>query len=287
MKENTEDWDIVVTPKASVFRFNFPEIWRYRDLVTLLVKRDVVSQYKQTVLGPVWLIIQPLVSALFFTVIFGRFAKFNTGELPYPIFIFSGLTIWYFFSTTYSKTATVFLSNSAIFGKVYFPRLIVPISTFLSNSISFFIQFGVFVCLLVFYKFFKGFDIQMNYYLLPVFPLLVLMFGLMGMSVGLITSSLTNKYRDLSFLISYVIQFLMYFSSVVFPLDKLGSGGVIQTLINLNPLLHIVNMFRSIFFSTPMPDAHWLAYSAIMCVVSLFGSIAIFNSVEKSFMDSV
>jgi len=285
MENEEQKWDLIVTPKGNFFKLNLFELWHYRDLIMLLVKRDIVSQYKQTVLGPIWLIVQPVLSGIFFTIIFGNFAKFNTGEIPYPIFTFSGLTIWYFFATTFAKTSSVFITNSSIFGKVYFPRLSVPLSSLISNSVSFFIQFGVFVLLLLYYKFFRNYDFHVNFSLLIFFPPLLLLFGLMGVSIGLLASSLTTKYRDLSFLLSFGLQFLMYFSSVVFPLG--GFNNKIQMLLNLNPLMHMVNFFRSIFLSSPSPSAFWLVYSTLFVLVTLFGSIIVFNRVEKSFMDNI
>jgi lipopolysaccharide transport system permease protein len=280
-----KDWDLIIKPKPNIFHLGLKELFEYKDLIWLFVKRDIVAQYKQTVLGPLWLIIQPLLSTLFFTIIFGNFAKFDTKGIPYPIFTLSGLTIWNFFSTSLGKTSSVFVSNSAIFGKVYFPRLTVPVSALISNSFTFLIQFVILLFLLVYYKFVKNYDWHINYNLLILFPFVLLLCGLFGLGCGLIISSLTTKYRDLTFLIGFGLQFVMYFSSVVFPIDKFS--GKIQTLFNLNPLLHIVGMFRAIFINAPLPGTQWILYSTGWTVLVLLIGAVIFNKVEKSFMDTV
>jgi lipopolysaccharide transport system permease protein len=280
-----KDWDLIIKPKPNIFHLGLKELFEYKDLIWLFVKRDIVAQYKQTVLGPLWLIIQPLLSTLFFTIIFGNFAKFDTKGIPYPIFTLSGLTIWNFFSTSLGKTSSVFVSNSAIFGKVYFPRLTVPVSALISNSFTFLIQFIILLFLLVYYKFVNNYDWHINYNLLILFPVVLLLCGLFGLGCGLIISSLTTKYRDLTFLIGFGLQFVMYFSSVVFPIDKFS--GKIQTLFNLNPLLHIVGMFRAIFISAPLPGTQWILYSTGWTVLVLLIGAVIFNKVEKSFMDTV
>ncbi|MBK9283221.1 MAG: ABC transporter permease [Sphingobacteriaceae bacterium] len=283
--EEEDNWDLIVSPKSSLLELNLREVWNYRDLILLFTKRDIISQYKQTILGPLWLIIQPILSTVFFTVIFGWFAKFKTGEIPYAIYTLSGLTIWNFFSTSLSKSSSVFLSNAGIFGKVYFPRLTVPISIVLSNAISFIIQFIVLLCLLFIYTYFKDFNWQPNIKLFFLLPFILIIFAFYGMGLGLIASALTTKYRDLSFLISFMLQFILYFSSVVFPLD--GFAGKFQLLFNLNPLTHIVKLFRAIMISTEMPDPKWIIYSITIGIITLLLGILIFNKIEKSFMDTI
>ena len=284
MKEQKE-WDLIIKPKPNIFHLGLKEVIEYKDLIWLFVKRDVVAQYKQTILGPLWLIIQPLLSTLFFTIIFGSFAKFDTKGIPYPVFTLSGLTIWNLFSTSLNKTSNVFVSNAGIFGKVYFPRLTVPVSTLISNGFTFLIQFFILLLLLLYYKVFNNYDWQMDLKLLFLFPLVLILSSLFGLGCGLIISSLTTKYRDLTFLVGFGLQFVMYFSSVVFPIDKFSAK--IQLLFNLNPLLHIVGLFRAIFINAPLPQTQWLLYSATWTlIVVTFGAI-VFNRVEKSFMDTV
>ncbi len=280
-----KNWDLIIKPKPNIFHLGLKEVIEYKDLIWLFVKRDMVAQYKQTVLGPLWLIIQPLLSTLFFTIIFGSFAKFDTKGIPYPIFTLSGLTIWNFFSTSLNKTSSVFVSNAGIFGKVYFPRLTVPVSTLISNGFTFLIQFFILLLLLLYYKIFNNYDWQVDLKLLFLFPIVLILCGLFGLGCGLIISSLTTKYRDLTFLVGFGLQFVMYFSSVVFPIDKFSSK--IQLLFNLNPLLHIVGLFRAIFINAPLPEIQWLLYSAVWTILVLIIGAVVFNKVEKSFMDTV
>ncbi|HWY12476.1 MAG TPA: ABC transporter permease [Bacteroidia bacterium] len=280
-----KDWDIIIKPKPKLFHFGFKEIWAYRDLIILFVKRDIVSQYKQTILGPLWLIIQPILTTVFFTIIFGKFAKFDTGGIPFPIFTLSGLTIWNFFAMSLNKTSSVFVNNATIFGKVYFPRLTVPFSAIIANFITFLVQFAILLLLLFYYKFFNNYVWQINYFGLLGLLLLLIIFSLFGLGAGLIVSSITTKYRDLGFLVGFALQFVMYFSSVVFPLDKLGPKW--GSIINLNPLIHLVHWFRAIIINAPMPNMSLLLYSTAFMIIVLFSGILVFNRVEKSFMDTV
>ncbi len=284
MQEN-KDWDLIVKPRVNIFHLGFKELWAYRDLILLFVKRDIVAQYKQTILGPLWLIIQPVISTVFFTIIFGNFAKFDTSGIPYPIFTLSGLTFWNFFSSSFNKTSSVFLSNAGIFGKVYFPRLTVPASSLIANFIAFIVQFVILIVLLLYYQFSGSYSWQMNFSLVWLFPFLLIVCGLFGLGLGLIMSSLTTKYRDLTFLVGFILQFVMYFSSVVFPLTNFSPK--LQFLFNLNPLLHLINLFRAIMINSDMPSVLWLLYSLSFMLVTLFLGIIIFNKVEKSFMDTV
>ena len=284
MKEETE-WDLIIKPKPKVFSLSLGELFLYKDLIVLFVKRDMVAQYKQTILGPMWLVIQPLLTTLFFTLIFGSFAKFDAGTVPYPVFTLSGLTIWNFFASSLNKTSNVFVSNAGMFGKVYFPRLTVPLSALISNAFSFLIQFAILLILLLYYKLVNGYDWQVNWKLMALFPFVLILCGLFGMGAGLIISSVTTKYRDLSFLVGFALQFMMYFSCVVFPTDNFSPK--IQAIFNLNPLLHIVNFFRAIFVNTPFNDLSWLIYSTAWTVIVLVIGMLIFNKVEKSFMYTV
>jgi lipopolysaccharide transport system permease protein len=280
-----KDWDLIIKPKPNLFHLGFKELLAYRDLIFLFVKRDIVAQYKQTILGPLWLVIQPIITTIFFTIIFGKFAKFDTGGIPFPIFTLSGLTIWNFFASSLNKTSSVFVNNASMFGKVYFPRLTVPVSAIIANTITFAVQFLILIILLLFYKYSVNYTWEVNYQAMILLPVLLIVSSLFGMGCGLIVSALTTKYRDLSFLVGFVVQFLMYFSSVVFPLDKLSPK--IISVLNFNPLYHLVSLFRAIMINSPMPDLGWLVYStSFMCII-LFSGIIVFNRVEKSFMDTV
>ena len=284
MTEENE-WDIIIKPKTKLLSFGLNDIWAYRDLIILFVKRDIIAQYKQTILGPLWLVIQPVLSTIFFTIIFGTFAKFETGGIPYPIFTLSGLTIWNFFASSFTKTSNVFVSNASIFGKVYFPRLTVPLSSLIANFITFFVQLFILIALLVYYSIVYNYQWQMNWGAFFLLPFLLLATGLFGMGLGIIASSLTTKYRDLTFLMGFILQFVMYFSSVVFPINNFGEK--LKFLFNLNPLIHFVDLFRSIFINSPAPEPIWLLYSTGFVIVSLIFGTLIFSKVEKTFMDTV
>lgn len=287
MKETDKEknWDLVIRSKTPFLRLGLKELYRYRDLVMLFAKRDIVAQYKQTLLGPTWLVIQPILSTIFNTIIFGTLAKFDTKGIPYPVFILSGLTAWNFFASAFNKTSGIFITNASIFGKVYFPRLTVPLASIISNFITFIIQFALLLCLLLFYKFQNGYDWEINYKWLLALPLLLGAISLLGLGAGLVISSLTTKYRDLTFLTGFIMQFLMYFSSVAFPINSFGSKW--EIFFKLNPILHLVSLFRAIVINAPLPDVMWLAYSIVSTLIILIIGILIFNKVEKSFMDTV
>jgi lipopolysaccharide transport system permease protein len=285
MNDTKQDWDLVIKPKPGVFHLGFKDVWDYRDLIMLFVKRDIVAQYKQTILGPLWLVIQPLITAAFFTIIFGTFAKFDTGGIPFPVFTLSGLTIWNLFASSLNKTSSVFVSNSNIFGKVYFPRLTVPVSALIANTVAFLIQFFILLVLLSYYKFAAGYDWQINFTALFHLPFLLITCSLFGMAGGLIISSMTTKYRDLGFLVGFILQFIMYASAVAFPFDNVSPK--LQMVLNFNPVYHLVLMFRAIMISSPMPDTIWIAYSTVFMMIVLFLGILIFNRVSKTFMDTV
>ena len=284
MSQN-KDWDLILQPKPLFFSLGIKDIWEYRDLILLFVKRDIVSQYKQTILGPLWLVIQPLLSTIFLTVIFNYFAKFNSGETPYPIFILSGLAIWNFFSTSFSKTSNIFVSNATIFGKVYFPRLTVPISSIIANHLTFLIQFVILLIVILFYGSTKHYEWHVNLLALIFLPFILISSGLLGMGIGLIVSSLTTKYRDLSFLTGFILQFLMYFSAVAFPISSFNR--TYQFIFNLNPVLHLVGFFRACILNSPLPGFYSLLYTAVFILVFLLMGMMIFQKVEKNFMDTV
>lgn len=281
--EKDEDWTMIVKPQRSLLDFHFRDLWNYRDLIILFVKRDFVALYKQTILGPLWYLIQPLLTTITFTVIFGRIAKLSTDGMPHILFYLSGITLWNYFAECLNKTSNTFISNAHIFGKVYFPRLTVPVSIVISNLISFLIQFLLFVLVLLYFMSFRD-DILPNKFIF-LLPLLVLVMAGIGLGLGIIISSLTTKYRDLRFLIVFGVQLLMFATPVIYPLSTLSLKQ--RSIILLNPLSSIIETFRFAF--TGVGEFSWLylAYSFFFMIVVLLIGILLFNKVERSFMDTV
>jgi len=276
-------WDKIIRPKRNLFDFRLGELWKARDLVMLFVWRDFVALYKQTILGPLWYLIQPLLTTLVFTVIFGNIAKLPTDGLPTFIFYLSGTTVWGYFAACLEATSNTFTKNSAIFGKVYFPRLAVPVSIVISNLISFAIRLGVF---LIFWGYFilAGSKIHPNIGIL-LLPVLVLLMAGMGLGFGIIVSALTTKYRDLQNLVGFGVQMLMYTTPVIYPLSTVT--GIWRYLILANPMTPVVELFRQAFLGTSSIDPAWLYYTAGFTVLVLFVGLLMFNRVEASFMDTV
>jgi lipopolysaccharide transport system permease protein len=286
MKESTDQlqWTEVISPKKGLFDVKFGELWRYRDLILLFVRRDFVSTYKQTVLGPIWFFIQPLFTTIIFTVVFFRIANLSTDGLPPELFYLSGITLWTYFSDCFSKTSNVFVANASIFGKVYFPRLTSPVSIVISNLIKLGIQMSLFFVVYA-YNIFKGkisFEIGGSIVLLPF---LILIMALLGLGLGIIFSSLTTKYRDLTFLLQFGIQLLMYATPIIYPLSSVG--GKLKTALMLNPITPVIETFRVIMFNQGVIDYTGLVYCIVFTTVTLFVGILTFNQVEKSFMDTV
>jgi lipopolysaccharide transport system permease protein len=276
-------WTEIITPKAGIFSLRLAEIWKHRDLLTMLVRRDFVSTYKQTILGPIWFFIQPLLTTLTFIIIFGNIAKISTDGLPMMVFYLSGITLWNYFSECLNKTATVFKDNANIFGKVYFPRIVMPLSIVVSNLVRFCIQFSLFLAVLVYYLF-TGAQVHPNLYILLV-PLLVLLMAVIALGSGMLISALTTKYRDLVFLLTFGIQLLMYATPVIYPMSTLPQKYA--WLIRANPLSSLVETFRYAFTGTGQLSWAGLGYSCGFAIVLLFLGALIFNRVEKSFMDTV
>jgi lipopolysaccharide transport system permease protein len=286
-----EVWDEVITPKKPVFDLKLREVWQYRDLLYLIVKRDFIALYKQTILGPLWFFIQPLLMSLMFTVVFGNIAGIATDGIPKMLFYLSGFTIWSYFAEVFKKTATTFKDNQNLFGKVYFPRVIAPISITLTNVLRFFIQLSLF---LGFYFYFmsKGVDLQPNSYLLLT-PVLMLLLAMMSMGMGLMVTSLTTKYRDLVFLLQFGVQMAMYATPVIIPLSEwLDKFSSYKWIALINPVTPIIETFRYGFigkgaFQDTELLGQFLGYSSIFAVVVFVVGIAIFNRTEKNFMDTV
>ncbi len=279
----TEAWSLVIRPKTGWFELHLADLWRYRDLVLLFVRRDFVSQYKQTILGPLWFIIQPLLTTLTFTIIFGNIAQLSTDGLPKMLFYLSGVTAWNYFAECLTKTSETFSANANIFGKVYFPRLAVPVSIVISNLIRFGIQLGLFLAFYLFFLF-RGTAIQPTSALL-LMPLLVLLMAALGLGTGIIVSSMTTRYRDLRFLVQFGVQLLMYTTPVIYPLSKLPEQY--RWIMLANPMTPIIESFRYAFLGTGAFSWGYLGLSAAMAAVILGLGILLFNHVEKTFMDTV
>jgi lipopolysaccharide transport system permease protein len=278
-----EDWDLVISPQRGWWDLRLGDLWRYRDLIRLFVWRDFVAVYKQTILGPLWYFIQPIVSAVVFTVIFGNIAKLPTDGLPSFLFYLAGNTVWSYFSACLTATSNTFVGNAGIFGKVYFPRLAVPLSVVISNLISFSIRLGVF---LVFWLYFLliGAAFRPTWWVLFL-PVLLLMMAGMGLGFGIIVSSLTTKYRDLQQLVGFGVQLVMYASPVIYPLSTVQ--GAWRWLILANPMTPVIELFRLAFFGTASVDPLWLLYTSGFMLVILLIGLLLFNRVEASFMDTV
>lgn len=285
-----ENWTTVIKPKNKLFELNFKEIWQYRDLLSLFVKRDIITQYKQTILGPLWFIIQPAMTVAMYMVVFGGIAGIPTDGVPQPLFYLAGICMWQYFSDCLNKTSNTFVANAGIFGKVYFPRLISPLSTTISNLVRFAIQFLLFVCVYIYFVL-SGIEVLPNLYAL-LFPLLVVMLAGTALGFGIITSSMTTKYRDLQVLFTFVVQLWMYGTPIVYPLTQVKGtivlGYDISRLICLNPITPITETFKYGFLGAgEFIGWGWLAYSFTFMVVLLLLGIIIFNRVQKSFMDTV
>ena len=279
-----KDWDLIIKPQNKWYQIDFAAIWRYRDLLMLLVRRDFVAQYKQTILGPLWFLIQPLFTSLAYVLIFGNIAKLSTDGNPSMLFYMAGITLWTYFSDCLTKTSTTFIANASVFGKVYFPRLIIPMSVLVSNLIKFGIQFLIFIALWCYYYISTG-KVNPHWEYLWLVPFLIILMAGLGLGFGITISSLTTKYRDLTYLVGFGVQLLMYASSVVIPIS--GMSERTKSLMLLNPLTSIVEAFKYIFLGNGYFDVYWLLYSLGFMLVLLSLAVIIFSRVEKSFMDTV
>ena len=280
-----EQWDLEIKPQASLFDLNLKDVWRYRDLMLLFVRRDFVAQYKQTILGPLWHIIQPVLTTIMFLLLFGKIANIPTDGVEPILFYMSGITIWNYFATCLTATSNTFVSNANIFGKVYFPRLVLPLSIVLSNMVKLGIQFGILFLGILWFAVFRDVPIQfgVNWLLIPV--LVILMAGI-GLGLGIIISSLTTKYRDFTVLIGFAVQLLMYATPVAYPLSFLKDKSF-GPIIAWNPLSPIVEGFRYALFHTGSFDILSLGYSFVFMIVSLLIGSVYFSKVERTFMDTV
>ena len=276
-------WDLTINPHSKWYDLRIKEIFKYKDLLFLFVKRDFVSIYKQTILGPLWFFLQPIITAITFTVIFGNLAKISTDGLPQILFYMAGITLWNYFADTLTKTADTFSSNANIFGKVYFPRMIVPLSVVVSNLIKLAIQFLLFLCIWIYYLIQT--DLIHPNKMLVLIPFLIILIGFMALSFGIIISSLTTKYRDLKFLVTFGIQLMMYASPIVYPLSIVPEKY--KWIIVANPVTSIIETFKYAFLGVGEFSWLYLGYSTLFTIVLFMIGLVIFHRVEKSFMDTV
>ncbi len=282
-----ERWDIEITPAKGWWDLDLKGLWQYRDLVKLLVRRDIVAVYKQTVLGPIWHVVQPLTTTLTFTLVFGLVARLSPEGIPAVLFYMSGIVTWGFFAGIVNKTSKTFIGNSNLMTKVYFPRLVVPVSTTISNLVGFGIQLATFLGFLLVYHFWHlgGFTWHPGPELL-LFPFLVLLMALLGLGVGIIVSAMTTKYRDLSFLVGFGVQLLMYLSPVIFPLSLFEQHPAMLMGLKLNPMTPVIESTRTMFFGGTL-DWGGLSYTAGVAAVLMVVGAVLFHRVERSFADIV
>ncbi len=278
-----DEWTSHIKADTKAFNLDLNELWQHKDLVLLFVYRDFVVNYKQTILGPIWFVLQPLLTVITFTVIFGNIARIPTDGIPPVLFYMAGTIVWTYFIDCLTPISSTFINTAAIFGKVYFPRLVVPISIVISSLLKFIIQFAMFLGLLI-YFIYQGMPMKINAGVLMV-PLVLMQAGLLGMGCGILISALTTKYRDLARLVAFGAQLWMYATPVVYPVSQVPAKW--QTLFYLNPAVAIVETFKAAFFGTNYPSIFHLSISVLMTAVFLFLGVVVFNKVEKSFMDTV
>ena len=287
-----EKWDIVIEPKDKLFSVDFKELWRYKDLCSLFVKRNIITQYKQTILGPVWFVVQPALTVILYMIVFGGIAGIPTDGVPRPRFYLAGTCTWTYFSSCLTKTSNTFVANSAIFGKVYFPRLVMPVANVVSNLLQLGIQFGFFAIVYVVYSIVNpSCTAHLTWYAF-LFPVIIVMLAGLALGFGMIVSSMTTKYRDLQVLFSFLVSLWMYATPIVYPLSQTNgmvwNGIPVHTLMCLNPVTPIIEAFKYGFLGAgEFIGWGWLMYSfAFMCALLAFG-VVVFNKVQKSFMDTV
>ena len=285
MTEIEQGWTTEIRPKDKLLSVDFKEIWQYRDLMTLFVKRNIITQYKQTILGPLWFVIQPMMTTVMYMVVFGGIAKISTDGLPQPLFYLAGISFWQYFADCLTKTSNTFVNNAGIFGKVYFPRLVTPLSDVISNLVRFGIQFGLFLLVSLYYAIFTDAIIQPNWYAL-LFPVLVAMLAGLALGFGILFSSMTTKYRDLQLLLSFFVSLWMYATPVIYPLSTI-TNNTLRIVMQLNPLTGIVEFFKYGMLGVGNHEWWMLGYSFGFMIVLLAVGIVVFNKVQKSFMDTV
>lgn len=289
MRLKEDQWLFEISAKRKLIDLNFKEIWRYRDLLFLFVKRDIVTVYKQTVLGPLWFFIQPLFTSVIFTLVFNNIASISTGLIPAFLFNLSGITAWNYFKVCLSGTSGTFMANAGLFGKVYFPRLIVPLSKVISNLVKFGIQLLILIGFYCYYVFYKGHDLAPDMHLL-LFPIYIVLMAMYGLGIGMILSTMTTKYRDISLLLTFMIQLLMYISAVPYPISQLKEKAPEYAwVVDYNPLAQIIEGWRYSLFATDNLYFDWygLLITASLGIVLFLIGLILFNRTEKTFIDTV
>jgi len=282
-KTHPEKWDQIIRPHGKILNLRMGELWQYRDLIYLFVRRDFVAQYKQTILGPAWHILQPLLTTLIFTIVFGRIAKIPTDGVPPFLFYLSGTVIWTYFANVITDTSVTFSKNAHIFGKVYFPRLVVPIAASVSKLIAFLIQFMLLILFLVYFSS-RDAQIEQNAWVF-VTPMLLIMMAMFALGCGLLITAMTTRYQDLAILVSFGVQLGMYASPVIYPISSLPEKW--QFWANLNPVAPIIECFRYAFLGVGQFQAIQLLYSATIITMLLFVSLIVFSRVERTFADTI
>lgn len=278
-----DNWDVIITKSSPWWRIDWGSLWVYRGLIALLVRRDFVAYYKQTILGPLWFLVQPLLSTMVFTVIFGKIAKIPTDGLPPMLFYLSGLLAWNYFAACLTATSNTFSTNAHVFGKVYFPRLCVPLAIVISNLIQFSIQALLFVAFYLYY-YFAGASIQLTVWIFAL-PLVILQMGLLGLGCGILVSSLTTRYRDLAMVVGFGTQLWMYLSPIVYPLSQVPEAY--RSLYYLNPIVGVLEVFRKALLGVGQVDAGHLMIGWVMTIILFLAGAVLFHKVERIFMDSV
>lgn len=283
---NDKNWDLIIQNKSSLFRLDLHEVWRYRDLLRMYVKRDIITFYKQTILGPMWFFIQPIMTTIMFMFVFGGIAGISTDGVPQAVFYLAGLVCWNYFADCLTKCSDTFNANQQIFGKVYFPRLIVPFSIVISNMVKMGIQLVLFLVVYAYYFIVLG-TLEINWTIV-LFPVLLLMLASLGLGFGLVISSLTTKYRDLRFLITFGVQLWMYATPVIYPLSVMKQNYPDKIwVIVANPLTAIIETFKYGFTGVGVFEWNYLLYSFVMSIAVLLIGIIVFNRVQKNFMDVI
>lgn len=287
VNDQQDNWDLVIKGHSSLFDLKFNDLWRYRDLLLMFVKRDFVSFYKQTILGPLWFFIQPIFTTLVFSFVFGNLAQMGTDGLPQYLFYLSGITAWNYFSDCLTKTSTVFKDNANIFGKVYFPRLIMPLSIVVSNLVRFGVQLLLLVLMMLYFGIIKGYDYHFSAAIL-FFPVLVLLMAFLGLGFGLIITAMTTKYKDLTFLVTFGVQLMMYGTTVIYPLSEAKiKFSEMAWLIELNPMTGIIEAFRYCVLGKGEFTFESIGYAALVTIIVMLLGIVVFNKTEKNFVDTI
>lgn len=283
-KNKSEKWSIIISPKRGLFEINIIDIWKHKDIIKMFIMRDFVTFYKQTILGPLWFVIQPILTAIMFTFVFGKIANISTDGTPHILFYMAGIINWTYFADCLTKTSDTFIVNTALFGKIYFPRLTVPIALVITNMLRYFIQFTIFIIICLIFIM-KGYIFNYDLFLILLSPLLLIYMAIMSLGFGIWVSSLTTKYRDLRFAFPFFIQLWMYATPIIYPLSIIPEKYKIYML--LNPIVPVVEIFRKAYLGSGYVTIAQIIVSFIITFVVFMTGIVIFNRVEKTFMDII